>query len=68
MNIKILFMIYENSIYYNYHDNKWRKIIKSNKIEEVINKGFKIKENYYVDTIKLTYIKYHNNILLRKNR
>lgn len=51
MNIKILFMIYENNIYYNYHDNKWRQIIKSNKFEEVINKGFKIKEKYYVDTI-----------------
>lgn len=46
-------VMYKNNIYYNYYDNRWRKHIRKSKMEDVINLGFEIKNNFYIETIKL---------------
>lgn len=44
----------KNSVFYNYHDSRWRKIINSSNFDNVINKGFII-NNRYIKTINLRY-------------
>lgn len=45
----------KNCVFYNYHDNRWRKIINSSNFDNVINKGFIINNRYCIKTIKLRY-------------
>lgn len=52
----------KNSVFYNYHDNRWRKIINSSNFDNVINKGFIINNRYCIKTIKLRYENQKNTL------